>query len=135
MKTHLLPAALLIAMMSAIPLISAADDASEQAPPMTIQPSCPLCAARAAAQAAAAVLPAAPQTAGPPALPGARSLVIELRCAWQQTVTGSVAISACNPPACPTGWTDAGPVSCGANGIWCGTGCATVGDCSRWCLK
>ena len=66
----------------------------------------------------------------------APSAVIELRCPWQESATGSVPLGSCEPPGCPAGWRDTGAAaSCTANGIWCGAACAVVGSCSRYCVK
>ena len=62
------------------------------------------------------------------------STVIELRCGWQRSDLGTKDLmGSCKPPACPGGWSDLGPLSCGANGVACVEGCLVVGDCSRFC--
>ena len=63
--------------------------------------------------------------------------VIELRCPWLKTAVGSkVELGSCDPPACPSGWKDVGVAkSCSAHSLWCGQGCATVGECSRYCVR
>ena len=63
--------------------------------------------------------------------------VIELRCPWLKTSVGSkVELGSCDPPSCPSGWSDLGvKQSCSAHSLWCGQGCGTVGECSRYCVR
>ncbi len=64
------------------------------------------------------------------------STVIELKCGWQRSGHGTDnLIGSCEPPPCPGGWIDLGPLSCGANGVECVEGCIAVGACSRFCAN